>query len=146
MVAALRADPETADWVREKGDTASGRELRRLWDKAGKDDTDKLKPSEDDLALKFTATHGDRLRFVAEWGRWLLWNGANWKFEETYLAFDLARRVAREVATAKQDRALAKANVVAAIERLARADRQHAAEAMQWDGDLWTFNQPEGKQ
>jgi putative DNA primase/helicase len=103
---------------------------------------DAIKPSEDDLALKFTATHGDQLRFVAEWGRWLLWDGAHWRFEETYLAFDLARRVARDFAIAKEDRSLAKATVVAAIERLARADRRHAAETDQWDRDLWMFNQP----
>jgi Family of unknown function (DUF5906) len=34
MVEALRTDPETADWVREKGDVAGGRELRRIWEKA----------------------------------------------------------------------------------------------------------------
>ena len=28
MVEALRTDPETADWFREKGDVAGGRELR----------------------------------------------------------------------------------------------------------------------
>jgi hypothetical protein len=32
MCAALRADPTTADWAREKGDAAGGRELKRLWD------------------------------------------------------------------------------------------------------------------
>jgi predicted P-loop ATPase len=34
MVEALHADPETADWCREKGDANGGRELRRIWDKA----------------------------------------------------------------------------------------------------------------
>jgi hypothetical protein len=34
MVAALRADPDTAAWCREKGTAAGGRELRRIWDKA----------------------------------------------------------------------------------------------------------------
>jgi len=34
MVAALRSDPETTAWVREKGDANRGRELRRIWDKA----------------------------------------------------------------------------------------------------------------
>jgi hypothetical protein len=34
MVAVLRSDPETAAWVREKGDAAGGRELRRIWEKA----------------------------------------------------------------------------------------------------------------
>ena len=34
MVNALRVDPETADWCREKGDADGCRELRRIWDKA----------------------------------------------------------------------------------------------------------------
>ena len=34
MAAALRADPETSDWCREKGDANDGRELQRIWDKA----------------------------------------------------------------------------------------------------------------
>ena len=37
MVEALRTDPETADWCREKGDANGGRELQRIWDKAGQD-------------------------------------------------------------------------------------------------------------
>jgi putative DNA primase/helicase len=36
MCALLRADSETADWCREKGEGNGGRELRRIWDKAGK--------------------------------------------------------------------------------------------------------------
>lgn len=35
MCAQLRSDPETADWCREKGDADGGRELRRIWEKAG---------------------------------------------------------------------------------------------------------------
>jgi hypothetical protein len=34
MCEALRADPETSKWCREKGDANSGRELRRIWDRA----------------------------------------------------------------------------------------------------------------
>jgi hypothetical protein len=33
-VAALRADPETSVWAREKGDAKGGREFRRIWEKA----------------------------------------------------------------------------------------------------------------
>jgi uncharacterized protein (DUF927 family) len=33
MCAALRADPETAAWCREKGEANGGRELRRIWDR-----------------------------------------------------------------------------------------------------------------
>jgi hypothetical protein len=38
MSAALRSDPETAEWVREKGEANGGRELRRIWEKAGEAD------------------------------------------------------------------------------------------------------------
>jgi len=34
MSDALRADPETAGWAREKGDPNDGRELHRIWEKA----------------------------------------------------------------------------------------------------------------
>jgi hypothetical protein len=39
MVAALRADPETADWTAQKGEAAGGRELRRIWDRAASQTT-----------------------------------------------------------------------------------------------------------
>ena len=34
MCEALRVDPETAEWYREKGEANNQRELRRIWDKA----------------------------------------------------------------------------------------------------------------
>lgn len=34
MCAALLADPETAEWCKEKGEANGQRELRRIWDKA----------------------------------------------------------------------------------------------------------------
>jgi len=35
MCDAIRREPATADWFREKGTTNDGRELRRIWDRAG---------------------------------------------------------------------------------------------------------------
>jgi hypothetical protein len=35
MCEELRRDPETAEWVREKGEANNKRELRRIWEKAG---------------------------------------------------------------------------------------------------------------
>lgn len=37
MVEAMRLDPEIADWVAEKGEADGGRELRRIWERAGAD-------------------------------------------------------------------------------------------------------------
>jgi putative DNA primase/helicase len=104
--------------------------------------------SDDALALEFTSRHADELHFVAQWGAWLYWTGARWEFERTLKAFDLARAVAREFANAcnaPDDKPkIASAKTVSAIERLARADRKHAATVNIWDVDPWLLNTPGG--
>jgi putative DNA primase/helicase len=104
--------------------------------------------SDDALALEFTARHAEVLRYVAKWGAWLYWDGTRWKNEDTLKAFDMARAVARHFANAcnKPDHRpkIASASKVAAIEKLARADRRHAATVDQWDADLWLLNTPGG--
>ncbi len=110
------------------------------------DAPDDLPPglTEIDLAAEFTRRHGAAYRFVAAWGRWLKWTGTHWQDEQTLEVFDLARRVCRDTAAmaekATQAAAISKANTVAAVERLARADRQHAATIDQWDADSWLLN------
>jgi putative DNA primase/helicase len=145
MCAALRSDPETADWVQEKGDAYGGRELGRIWKHAT---SCSLEFSDDALALKFTARHADDLRYVAKWNAWLIWDGTRWKFEDTLKAFDLARVVARKAAGGcdrpNDHVKIASAKTVAAIERLARADRLHAATVDEWDSDHWLLNTPGG--
>jgi hypothetical protein len=51
--------------------------------------------SDDALALMFTAAYAEDLRYIALLGKWLLWSGNRWKFEETLRAFDLARLICR---------------------------------------------------
>lgn len=98
------------------------------------------------LALRFTDLHKARLRYVAAWGRWLIWDGTVWLFDETMLAFDWARAVCRKAsAECNENRvagAIASAKTVAAVERLAKADRHHAATVDQWDADPWLLNTP----
>ena len=104
--------------------------------------------SDECLALRFTEQHGTTLRYVAGWGRWMQWNGHVWKADDTLHVFDLARRVCRqasaEVNSGKLAGAVASAKAVAAVERLAKADRQHAATVDQWDADGWLLNTPGG--
>lgn len=104
------------------------------------------------LALRFTARHEHDLRYVNLWGRWLRWDGRRWRADETLEAFDLARAIAREASAEVLSRdgpiklaaAVASAKTVAAIERLARADRRHAKRAEDWDVDPWLLNTPDG--
>ncbi len=104
--------------------------------------------SDDALALGFAGQHAGRLRYVDAWGRWLHWDGVCWRFDETLVAVNLARSVCRDEAAMCNEprvaKALASGATVAAVERLARADRRLAATTDQWDADPWALNTPGG--
>jgi putative DNA primase/helicase len=104
--------------------------------------------SEEALALRFLDRHAAELRYVSAWNRWLRWDGTRWKVDDTLLAFDLSRAIARDSSAAcpapRTAAMIASAKTVAAIERLARADRLVAGTVDQWDGDLWLLNTPAG--
>lgn len=133
--------------------------LRAELDKAADPDADGLPEmySEDNVALRFSQIYADDLRYVAPWGRWMRWTGQRWAHEDTLEVFDFARKVCRSVAayvrqdrelTPKQQQAVATkygtAQTIASIERLAKADRRHAATIAQWDADVWALNTPGG--
>jgi hypothetical protein len=104
--------------------------------------------SDEALALRFSARHARNLRYLALFAHWYWWRGNHWGVEHTLKVFDFARAVCRaasaEVTTSeKLARDVASAKTVAAIERLARADRRHAALESDWDPDLTTFNTPD---
>lgn len=99
------------------------------------------------LALRFAERHAGDLRYVAAWGKWFHWTGAKWESDDTLLAFDRARGVCREAAAGCNSKAaagLASAKTVAAVERLAKADRRLAATVDQWDTSTWVLNTPGG--
>jgi DnaB-like helicase N terminal domain/D5 N terminal like len=89
--------------------------------------------SEEAISLRFSRKYEDELRYVAGWGRWLYWDGTRWREDDTLAVFDrcraICRRASAECGEAKERAAIkiAAAQTVAAIERLARADRRHAA-------------------
>jgi putative DNA primase/helicase len=103
--------------------------------------------SQDALALKFTHLHPG-LRYTALHGLWRGWDEHRWAPDSTCYVFDLVRNVCRaEAATCPSvtlARVISSAAMVAAVERLARADRRHAATVDQWDRDLWLLNTPSG--
>jgi len=99
--------------------------------------------SDEALALRFTARHEADLRYVAAWGKWLIYQDGLWSFDTTLEAFSLARAICREAARECNDKGaktVASAKTVAAVVSLARADRQHAATTDQWDADPWLLN------
>ncbi|HVI86835.1 MAG TPA: phage/plasmid primase, P4 family [Dongiaceae bacterium] len=104
--------------------------------------------SDEGLALRFAAMHADQLRYVAAWGQWLLWDGKRWQIDSTLRAFDLSRHICRASASQSEKpnvaAKVASAPTVAAVQRLARADRRMAATVDQWDTDPWLLNTPGG--
>ena len=105
--------------------------------------------SDEALALSFATEHGDELRYVAAWSQWHAWTGTRWEEDSTLNTFDRARAICRAAAAAAAEcrsnkprvsTALASAKTVAAVERLAKADRRIAATVEQWDADLDTLN------
>ena len=102
--------------------------------------------SEEDLALAFARENEAGLRYCAVWDQWLAWDGVRWAQDKTLLATDLARELCRRAARASDNpRAalvLGAARTVAAVERLARADRRLAATVEQWDADPMLLNTP----
>jgi putative DNA primase/helicase len=107
-------------------------------------DSGELSPfAEESLALAYADRHAHELRYVAAWGRWLHYDGTRWDFDDTLHAFDRARAICREVAAdcdnTKVATAIASAKTVAAVERLAKADRRLAATTAQWDTCPWSL-------
>jgi putative DNA primase/helicase len=104
--------------------------------------------TEDALALAFTRRYQHHWRYVAAWGKWLMWDGRRWRGEETLAASDLIRQVCRHAAVrADSPRVatkLAGASTVSGVERLARTDRRHAGTTDEWDADIWLLNTPVG--
>ena len=103
--------------------------------------------SDDALALRFAELHQNDLRYVAAWGRWLIWDGKRWQVDQTMGVLELVRQVCREAAReapSKIKRTLTSAKTVAAIVNLARSDPRLAATVDQWDADPWLLNTPAG--
>jgi putative DNA primase/helicase len=103
--------------------------------------------SDDALALKFPEIHGNDLRYTAPWGRWSRFDGTCWKLDDSLCVSDLARALCRTAASGEKPTTASRifsARTIEAVERLACADRRHAATVDQWDADPWLLNTPGG--
>lgn len=106
--------------------------------------------SEDHIALEFSRRHAEHLRYVGAWGKWFHWTDTYWKEEQTYLAFEMARRVAREFARAANEfkpgsgKSIVQSKTFAGVIKIAQGDRRHAVLPDVWDKDAWLLNTPAG--
>ena len=104
--------------------------------------------TDDALALSFTRRYHRDWRYIAAWGKWLMWDGQRWRSEETLAASHLIRQVCRQASVQADNpkiaAKLAGASTVGGVERLAKSDRKHAATADEWDANIWLLNTPGG--
>lgn len=104
--------------------------------------------SDDAIADKFAARHASDMRYVHTLGKWFQWTGTHWAEDNTLLAFNRAREVCRSTAPTcgkeKVAAAVASGKTIAAVEKLAKADRRIAATIEQWDANAWLLNTPAG--
>lgn len=86
------------------------------------------------------------LRYCARFNRWYIYRRNRWEVDSTVEVFDLIRKHHDHVALVKSKAPawIFKAQTVAAVERLARADRRYATRAEDWDADPWLLNTPAG--
>jgi hypothetical protein len=78
--------------------------------------------SDDALAMTFAERHGDDLRFISPWGKWLIWDGSRWRQDDSLQTLNLARVVCREAAQRCSDNSakkIASKQTRAAVEALA---------------------------
>lgn len=106
------------------------------------------------LAERFATQHAARLRYCANWARWLVWSGANWRNDETGEAARCAQETARgifaeaaQAAQADHQRDLAKLAIRAssaqgqrAILELARFDMRLVVTSDALDREPWLLN------
>lgn len=104
--------------------------------------------SEDALALEFERRHVGQLLFDWSAGTWYHWTGFKWAKEGTGLAFEWARRVAREMALGADKASTivsaAKSSFAAGVERFARSTRTFATIANEWDRGQMLLGTPAG--
>lgn len=103
--------------------------------------------ADDALALNLSSSYGETLRYVDAWGRWFTWNEVVWKHDDTLKVYDLCRKTCRCYAVDASptvQKSITSGKTVAAVEKLIRSDRRHAATVSQWDSDPWLLNTPAG--
>jgi putative DNA primase/helicase len=102
------------------------------------------------LAEAFIDEHEPKLRFVPQWGKWMVFDGRRWCRDETYQALDLVRAFLRTAAKQAIDidlktvRKLLSKEKLHTVEGVARLDRRIIATPDQWDSDPLLLNTPDG--
>ncbi|GIH20542.1 hypothetical protein Raf01_87140 [Rugosimonospora africana] len=105
-------------------------------------------PSEDGLARALVAHHGHELRYCPQRGRWLVWTGYRWLWDEAGRHREYVRAFARQLPSGEgwwrfRARALSAAGV-SGIARMAQTDPSLTVHVGQPDAHPYELNTPAG--
>jgi putative DNA primase/helicase len=92
--------------------------------------------TEDSAAMQFVESHSDDLRFCHSSGAWYCWNGFIWKKDQTGIAFQWARELARKLSENQDERKryiTNKTSFAGGVERFAKVDPKIAVTIDYWD-------------
>jgi len=105
-------------------------------------------PTGETMCVEFERRYGERLRHVAPWGKWFIWDQGVWAEDETLRVVDLAGLLARDIggiAKKRRERmAIEASRTVSSLERRARSAPALAARVEAWDVDPLLLNGPRG--
>jgi putative DNA primase/helicase len=105
-------------------------------------------PTEDGLARALVAYHGHELRYCPQRGRWLLWSGHRWAWDEAERHREFVRALARQLPAAGVWRRfrshVLSASGVSGVIRLARSDPAVSAALADLDARPYELNTPAG--
>jgi putative DNA primase/helicase len=96
--------------------------------------------TEDSAALEFVDRHGDALRYCHSTGAWFRWNTVFWQKDQTGIAFQWARELARQLAVDQDERKryiTNKTSFASGVERFAKGDPRIAVTIEYWDSSPW---------
>ena len=103
--------------------------------------------TEDSAAVQFIELHGDDLRYCHSTGAWFRWSGLTWSKDQTGVAFQWARELARQLSEdmGQADRyKIAKTTFAGGVERFSKFDPAVAVTMDYWDADPWLLGTPAG--
>jgi putative DNA primase/helicase len=103
--------------------------------------------TQDGVAQVFARRFEDHLRYCHHTGAWFEWTGTYWRKDETALAFQFCRELAREFtddAKTEELKEVRKISFAGGVEKFAKSDRAMAVTSEIWDCDPFLLGTPDG--
>ncbi|GAA2470652.1 hypothetical protein Ahu01nite_080030 [Winogradskya humida] len=145
-----RGAPDVGRWVPDAEDSAAA-EVGQSTARIGNESLPSVAawgPTEDGLARSLVAHHGHELRYCPQRGRWLIWNGYRWAWDEAERHREFVRALARQLPTAGGWRRfrshVLSASGVSGVARLARSDAAISVALAELDARPYELNTPGG--